>query len=295
VPDSPAAERFLDESGVRSLVRSVAPEWADLPLTRVAEGWDNVTWRLGDDVAVRLPRRALAVPLLEHEQRALPLLAPALSAVDVRTPLPLVAGAPTAEFPWPWSLVPWLPGEQALGIPRADNTAWADDLALALRALHVPAPDDAPHNPVRGVPLAHRDDSVRARLADLPSSTADPLERIWRSGLAAAPASESVWVHGDLHPGNILIEGGRLSALIDFGDVTAGDPAYDLAAGWFAFDAEGRRRFRRAAGVRYEEETWVRSRAWAAAVAIILLHASDDRDDLLALGLATAEELIRPE
>lgn len=293
--DSPTAERILDESGVRALVRTVAPSRAELPLTRFAEGWDNVTWRLGDDVAVRLPRRALAVPLIEHEQRALPLLAPVLSAVGVRTPLPLVAGAPTADFPWPWSLVPWLPGLQALGLPRAENSAWAEQLAVALRALHVTAPHDAPHNPVRGVPLAHRDDSVRSRLADLPPSIADPLSRIWRIGLAASPATESVWVHGDLHPGNILIDRGRLTALIDFGDVTAGDPAYDLAAGWLAFDAMGRQRFRLATGDRYDDETWVRARAWAAAVAVILAHASDDRDDLRTLGLETAEELVRDE
>lgn len=295
MPDSPAAERLLDESGVRALVRTVAPELASLPLIRVAEGWDNVTWRLGDDVAVRLPRRALAVPLIEHEQHALPLLAPALNAAGVRTPLPIVTGAPSADFPWPWSVVPWLPGVQALGLARADNTAWAADLAVALRALHVPAPVDAPHNPVRGVPLSHRDDSVRSRLADLPPSFADPLERVWRSGLAAAPSAASVWVHGDLHPGNILIDGGRLSALIDFGDVTAGDPAYDLAAGWLAFDAAGRRQFRRAAGGRYDDETWVRARAWAAAIAVILAHASDDRDDLRALGFETAEELLRDD
>ncbi|WP_223625183.1 aminoglycoside phosphotransferase family protein [Microbacterium sp. EST19A] len=295
MPDSPAAERILDEAGVRALVRAVAPALAELPLIRVAEGWDNVTWRLGDDLAVRMPRRALAVPLIEHEQHALPLLTPALSGVGVRTPLPLVVGAPTAEFPWPWSLLPWLPGRQALGLPRADNTSWAGDLAVALRALHVPAPDDAPHNPVRGVPLSHREDSVRARLADLPPSIADPLERIWRSGLAAAPATESVWIHGDLHPGNILVDGGRLSALIDFGDVTAGDPAYDLAAGWLAFDAEGRQQFRRAAGDRYDEQSWVRARAWAAAIAAILAHASDDRDDLRTLGFETAEELLKDE
>lgn len=295
MPDSPAAERILDESGIRALVRAVAPGLADRPLTRIAEGWDNVTWRLGDDVAVRVPRRALAVPLIEHEQRALPLLSPALSAVGVRTPVPLIAGAPTAEFPWSWSLVPWLPGRQALGLPRQHNTVWAADLAAALRALHVPAPPDTPRNPMRGVPLSHRDDSVRARLADLAPSIATALERIWQTGLAAARSAESVWVHGDLHPGNILVDDDRLSALIDFGDVTTGDPAYDLAAGWLAFDTEGRRRFRHATGERYDEPTWVRARAWAAAMAAILSHASDDRDDLRALGFETAAELIRDE
>lgn len=292
MPDSPAAERALDEAGVRTLLRAAAPQRADLPLTRFAEGWDNVTWRLGDEIAVRMPRRALAVPLIEHEQRALPLLAPALAAVGILIPLPLLIGAPTADFPWPWSLVPWLPGRQALGRRRADNTSWAEDLAVALVALHVPAPADAPLNAARGVPLADRDHSIRQRLADLPPSIARTLERAWQSGLDAAPATERVWVHGDLHPGNILVHEGRLSALIDFGDVTAGDPAYDLAACWLAFDSEGRRIFRDATGDRYDDAAWIRARAWAAAVAVILAHASDDREDLRSLGHETAAELV---
>lgn len=293
--DSPAAERVLDESGVRELIRTAAPELASLPLTRVAEGWDNVTWRLGDKFAVRLPRRARAVPLIEHEQRALPLLAPALASVGIEIPVPLFNGAPTAGFPWPWSLVPWLPGHHALGRRRTDNTKWAAHLARVLVALHRPAPADAPSNPVRGVPLAHRDDSIRSRLADLPPSVSDGLERIWQTGLDASPTTESTWVHGDLHPGNILIAGDRLSALIDFGDVTAGDPAYDLAAGWLLYDRQGRHLFRAAAGGRYDEATWVRARAWSAAVAVILTHASDDREDLRVLGLDTAAELLRDE
>lgn len=290
--DSPAAERTLEEAQVRELVRTVSPELASLPLTRIAEGWDNVTWRLGTGFAVRIPRRELAAPLIRHEHRALPQLAMHLAAAGVRTPLPVFAGEPTSAFPWPWSIVPWLPGRQVLGLPRHRNTAWAGQLATALSALHRPAPADAPHNPVRGVRLENRDESIRSRLAELPARVATPLAALWKMGLDAAPSAESVWIHGDLHPGNILVDGDRLVALLDFGDVTAGDPAYDLAVGWLAFDAEGRHVFRRATADRYDEATWLRARAWAAAVSAILCQASDDRDDLRGVGFDTASELI---
>jgi len=290
--DSPAAERTLAEDEVRELVRTVSPRLASLPLTRVAEGWDNVTWRLGSDLAVRMPRRLRAAPLIRHEQQALPLLAIHLATANIRTPLPTHRGEPTPYFPWPWSIVPWLPGSHALGRPRRDNTAWAAQLAGALLLLHRDAPGDAPVNPVRGVPLHARDQSIRDRLAELTAAIATPLGELWSAGLEAEPATETVWIHGDLYPGNILIDGDRLSAVIDFGDVTSGDPAYDLAAGWLAFDAEGRHVFRRATAGRYDDATWVRARAWAAAMAAILCHASDDRPDLRALGQETADELI---
>src|SRR5690606_23272486 len=101
---------------------------------------------------------------IRHEQRALPALAPSLASMGVRTPLPVFCGDPDPGFPWPWSIVPWLPGTSALSACRTDNTAWAETLAAALNALHRPAPADAPFNPVRGVPLAVRDESIRQRM-----------------------------------------------------------------------------------------------------------------------------------
>lgn len=288
---SPGAERTIDESGVRMLLAQGAPHLVDRALQLVYEGWDNATWRLGDDLAVRIPRREVAAPLIEHEQQALLILGPVLEAAGVRAPVPVVNGRATSEFPWPWSIVPWIPGEHALERARPDNTGWAPDLARALRALHRTAPADAPHNPVRGVPLAERDERMRTLIALTPAPHAAVLDRAWAAGIAAPSGAERVWIHGDLHSGNIIISGDRLSALIDFGDVTAGDPAYDLAVAWMAFDANGRAEFRRCTGNRYGDATWIRARAWAASVSAILLTQSDDREDYLALGRSTALEL----
>jgi len=219
VADSPAAERRIDEDDVRALLRAQkdSARLADLPLRKVAEGWDNAIWRLGDELAVRVPKRALASSLIRHEQRALPILGPRLAELGIRTPEPLVHGAPTEAFPWPWSVVPWIDGTPALGLRMRANTPWAPDLARALGALHRPAPADAPRNPVRGVPLAVRDRAMRTRLARLDET--EPMQSAWDAGVAAAPASETVWIHGDLHPGNVLVASGYLAALIDFGDV----------------------------------------------------------------------------
>ncbi|WP_311243420.1 aminoglycoside phosphotransferase family protein [Microbacterium sp. WCS2018Hpa-23] len=287
--DSPSAEYSLDEDGVRALLRAAAPQLADLPLSLFAEGWDNAMWSLGADLVVRVPRRALAVPLIANEQRALPEIGPALAVLGIRTPAPVLAGAPNDVFPRPWSVIPWIEGSNALASSRVENASWAPRLAEALRALHAPAPDDAPVNPVRGRELTTRDGAMRPRLDALPPRSA--LRDAWAGGLAATPSVERVWIHGDLHPGNILVREGSLEALIDFGDVSVGDPAYDLASAWMLFDAPGREAFRAATRSRYDDATWVRARAWAAYIALVLLTQSDDRPDHFAVGQSTAEEL----
>lgn len=294
MPDKPAAEIVIDAALVRALVFAQAadaiPDAATLTLAKVAEGWDSEVWRLGDDAAVRLPRRALAAPLVLHEQRALPEIAQRLAATGVRVPEPIVAGRPAAGYPWAWSVVPWIDGARGLDVPRHARTGWAGPLAAALRALHVAAPADHPVNPVRGRPLQTRDAVFHERLAGLrgagmlDQATADELQRIWQAGVAAPAWSHApVWIHGDLHPGNLVAYGGELRGLIDFGDVTAGDPAYDLAVAWLAFDARGRQDFLTAIGPTYDDDTWMRARAWAAAFPVLLLTHSDDAPDYAAL------------
>lgn len=295
--DKPRAEFTIDEHLIRGLLSEQDPARSDLPLRKAAEGWDCEVWRLGDDLAVRLPRRSLAAPLIEHEQRVLPLIAPGVEAAGVRLPVPVVSGTAGAGFPWPWSIVPWVDGSSGLSVPRALRTGWAPRLARALRALHVPAAQDYPVNPFRGVPLALRSPAVAARIADLrdtwgESENLDAIESLWESGLDAAAWDHApVWVHGDLHPGNLIAGNGELRAIIDFGDVTAGDPAYDLAVAWLAFDESGRRRFIAGFGDIHGPATWMRARAWAGAVALMLVAHSDDNPAYAALGADTLHEL----
>lgn len=262
----PPAELDLTVADVHRLVASQHPSLLG-PVRRVAHGWDNDLFRLGDDLAVRLPRRASAAPLVVHEQRWLPLLA---SLVPVAVPVPVAVGVPEGAYPWHWSIVPWFTGVNALDLAPPVRDGFAAQLGGILRRLHVPAPADAPFNPVRAVPLADRDTAVRPRLAAVPA-----LVPVWEEALAA-PAHEGppVWVHGDPHPGNMLVGGdGLISALLDFGDVSAGDPASDLAIAWLGFTATGRDAFRSA--VNTDAATLARARGWAAAIAA-LLHDADD-------------------
>lgn len=302
MPDKPAAEVEIDEALVRRLLTSqasaVIPDAATSPLSLVAEGWDSAVWRLGDSYAVRLPRRALAAPLMRHEQQALPVIARRVEPTGVGVPLPAFAGSPDGSYRWPWSVVPWFHGESGLGVPRRLRRGWAGPLARALTAMHVPAPADHPVNPVRGRALETRAHAVAERLDGLrsavPQASLDAAATMWQGGLSASPYDgEPVWIHGDLHPGNLVARGTHLVAMIDFGDVTGGDPAYDLAIAWLAFDEQGRSEFIAATQSRYDDATWTRARAWAVAVALLLLFHSDDNPEYAALGAEALGELTR--
>ena len=295
MPDKPRAEVVIDEAQVRRLLISQAltliPDAATLPLEKAAEGWDCEVWRIGPDLAVRLPRRALAAPLVRNEQRVLAGIAARIEPTGLRVPAPVLGGSPDGGTPGRGRSCRGSTDRAGIDVPRPDRSGWAHPLAAALGALHTPAGDGYPVNPFRGVPLADRSAAVTERLGQLRSSgglndaEADAAASVWADGSAAAPwAGPPVWIHGDLHPANVITDGPRLAGIIDFGDVTAGDPAYDLAIAWLAFDAEGRRRFVTATAGRYDDAAWVRARAWAVAVALMLLAHSDDEPAYAALG-----------
>ena len=280
----PPATMEANDAVVRCLVRDQRPDLADYPLARATNGWDNATFRLGDDLAVRLPRRAEAVPLILHEQRYLPDIA---RRSPVAVPVPVHAGRPTPDFPWPWSIVRWVPGAAAADVAPADRGPAAESLAKFLLALHMPAEPGVPVNPVRGVPLLERDAAVVERLRDrerYPQAAA--LNAVWAQARAAkAWEGPPMMLHGDLHPGNVLLaDGGALAGVIDFGDVGAGDPAVDLAVGWLMFDAGARRRFMDALGAAVDGDTWLRARGWALVLSTALLSNSDDNPRMFSVG-----------
>ncbi|MFZ4894008.1 aminoglycoside phosphotransferase family protein [Plantibacter sp. Mn2098] len=288
----PHADIDVDRTLVSRLLLEQHPDLAGRPLRVENAGWDNTIFRLGRDLAVRMPRREAAAHLIEHEQRWLPRLADVL---DVRVPTPVRVGAPSDAFPWSWSVVPWLEGEAVSSTSRAHRRSIAHELATFFLQLHRPAPSDAPPNPVRGVPLAHRHDTVSERLRWHGFHRADELQALWSHALAAAPfTGPPVWLHGDPHPANLLVADGALSGVIDFGDLTAGDPATDLAAAWLVFDDAGRELFRRSIedGRTIDAATWLRARGWAIAIGTALVAASDDDPVFAAIGRNTLDAVL---
>jgi aminoglycoside phosphotransferase (APT) family kinase protein len=286
----PAAEVDIDETLVRRLLDGQHPDLADRPLRLLANGWDNVSYRLGPDLVVRLPRRAAAAVLIEHEQRWLPTLARRL---PLPIPAPVRIGRPEGAYPSSWSVVPWLPGHIAASAPIADGSTAARGLGAFMAALHRPAPADAPQNPVRGGPLPERAFAVEERLERLAGVVARvPVERRWQQSVSAAPwRGPPVWLHGDLHTANILVDDGAISAVIDFGDITAGDPATDLAVAWMLFEARDRETFREACGAP-DDNTWRRARGWALNLALAYLAHSADNPLMAGIGRRTLEAVL---
>ncbi|WP_245872719.1 aminoglycoside phosphotransferase family protein [Deinococcus planocerae] len=254
---------------VRSLLTAQFPHWADLPLSRVqSAGTDNAIYRLGDDLAVRLPRIHWATGQIDKEFRWLPRLAPLL---PLTLPVPMAKGEPGEGYPWPWGVYTWLPGENATPARLADPNQAAVDLAgfiLALQRID-PAGGPLPEPLGRGVPLATRDAFTREHIARLPGDLdAGTITAAWEHALRA-PAWDRppVWIHGDLQAGNLLAAHGRLRAVIDFGALQVGDPACELAVAWRMLDAEAREVFR--AALSCDEATWARARGWALSVAVV--------------------------
>ena len=271
----PAAEVEIDETLIGHLLEDQHPDLAGMPLEEVGFGFDNSLWRLGPDLLLRLPRRLMGARLVEHEQRWLPVLAPGL---PIKVPVPVRAGFPSSRFPWRWSVVPWLEGTPAdLGVVTDELNAGVQ-LGGFLKALHHKAPEDAPVNPWRGVLLADRTDTFEQRLATVSEYVDQPaLRRVWNEALASSRSPEApVWIHGDLHPGNILLAGGRISAVLDFGDLCAGDPATDLAGAWLMFEAPGRKALLSAYGTP-DLGVLMRAAGWAALFGLMLLELGLER------------------
>jgi aminoglycoside phosphotransferase (APT) family kinase protein len=267
-----ADEVATDAALVRRLLAAQFPQWAGLPVAPVASaGTDNALYRLGDELAVRLPRIHWAVGQAAKEEAWLPRLAPAL---PLAVPEVLAHGVPGAGYPYPWAVYRWLGGANAAEQPPRDMQRAALDLAhflLALQGLDTTGGPSAVDHGLRGAPLAGRDAATRGAIAAL-EGTIDSAAAtaIWEDALRAGEwGRPPVWFHGDLLPGNLLVAGGRLSAVIDWNGLGVGDPACDLVIAWALLDGDSRAAFRAALGV--DDATWARGRGHALSQALIFI------------------------
>lgn len=270
---TPAAEVDVDADLVRRLLADQHPDLAERPLVELASGWDNVLFRLGDDLLVRLPRREASAHLVEHEQRWLPALAPLL---PLPVPVPIRTGRSGQGYPWRWSIVPWIPGAPIHERPPADWTLAAERLGTFVAALHQPAPPDAPRNPFRGTPLVDRTERLHSGLAEAAGQIDEQaVLGLWPRLVELPSATDPpLWLHGDLHPLNIVVHHGEVAGILDFGDLAAGDRATDLSLAWLVLPPDARPAFRAAAGARrpIDDATWSRARAWAIALGVAYQH-----------------------
>ncbi len=268
-----------DISQVHAMVSRQFPEWAGLEIRPVnVNGWDNRTFHLGDTLLVRMPSAVHYVAQVEKEQRWLPILS---RSISLSIPMPVAKGMPCAEFPHPWSIYNWLPGESLSSSPDVDQKALAKSLAKFLRELQGISTTDAPrpgaHCFYRGAHLSVYDAETQQAIAALAGIVdVDAVSTVWSKALRCPYFGDPVWFHGDIAPGNLLMTGGQLSAVIDFGCCGVGDPACDLAFAWTDLDTDARECFLSEIGS--DANMTFRAMGWSLWKALITAVDCVDRD-----------------
>jgi len=288
---TPPAEIDINPQLIRQLLQSQHPDFADLPLAFMGEGWDNTMYRLGDNMTVRLPRRAQAAHLIKNEQDWLPIIAKDL---PIATPIPIRNGQPDKNYPWHWSVIPWLEGDTANRQQPDDDQV--EVFIRFLKLLHQPAPNNAPSNIYRGIPLIEGGEKIADRLARLKANTnliTPEVEKIWQEAIETPHATERIWLHGDMHTRNILVHQGKISGIIDWGDMTFGDVANDLVPIWMLF---GNPTARRRALEHYEvtPEILAKAKGWVIYFSAVLLDTGlVDNPEHAEMGKITLERLLQ--
>jgi aminoglycoside phosphotransferase (APT) family kinase protein len=254
----------IDVALVRSLVATQFPKWKDLPIRPVIPGgWDNRTFHLGENMLVRMPSAAGYAAQVEKEHKWLPRLAPHL---PLSIPVPLEMGNPDKGYQWKWSIYRWLEGDTVASTPIDNLSEFAVSLAQFLVALQKTDTTGGPlpslHSFYRGGSLSVYDDDTRRAIDQLEGRIdVEVALNVWETALATSWNPPPVWVHGDISVGNLLAEGRRLCAVIDFGQLTVGDPACDLVMNWTLFQGKSRDSFREALPL--DAGTWARACGWA--------------------------------
>jgi aminoglycoside phosphotransferase (APT) family kinase protein len=277
---NPDGRAGVDAGLVKRLIKAQFPQWSDLPVTPVKiDGWDNRTYRLGDELTVRLPTAAAYAPAVDKEDEWLPRLAPHL---PVAVPEPVGKGVPGEGYAFNWSVRRWLAGETASLETIDDLEGFATSVAEFILALQdcdaTGGPPAAAHSFYRGAPPVHYNEETRRALVAL-DGRVDTVKAaaVWDAALESVWDGPPTWFHGDIASGNLLVENGRLSAVIDFGTSGVGDPACDLVIAWTMFSGDSREAFRSTVG--QDAATWARARGWALWKALIVLADVIDTDE----------------
>jgi aminoglycoside phosphotransferase (APT) family kinase protein len=276
----------IDAGLVRALVDRAMPHYADLPVRRLgSSGSTNALFRLGENLLVRLPRQPGGSAAIAKEAKWLPVLGPSLPA---GVPEVVAVFEPDCDYPEHWSVVRWIDGEhpevvtpKSLVDPRRADLAV--DLAKVVNALGLAeVPGEAASDPAlqwyRGEPLATMDAVTRQNIGRCRALNdfgydLDAAERLWDEAMRLPGAKDRPaprWYHGDLTAENLLVRDGRLAAVLDFGGLSVGDPAVDLAVAWEVLDPPAREIFRRKLGV--DDATWLRGRAWALSLTFMIWY-----------------------
>jgi len=262
----------INRETVRQLIRDQLPQWADLTVTAVLEqGNDNRTFRLGEELAIRMPSAEAYVAGITKEDLCLPVMGRHLR-IDV--PVPVASGVPSEAYPYPWSVRRWITGTTPDRDSNLDRMALARDLGTFLRELRAVPPDEGPaagaHSFYRGTHPSVYGDQVQQALGQLASQVdVKACQAIWNEAVRTAWPTDPVWFHGDFAPGNLLTDRGRLVAVIDFGTCGVGDPACDLVIAWTLFTDAERGIFRDAAAL--PDDAWARGRGWALWKALVTM------------------------
>ncbi len=261
-------EISIDMQLIRQLLIEQFPQYSEHSIKRIqSDGTDNAIFRLGPDLCIRMPRIKEADKQIILEQQWLPKIAPSL---PLATPTLIGKGHPNNDYPLHWSIYRWLKGCDAFTEENIDLNQSAIDFAHFILDLQKIDTINAPLSR-RGTPLIERDTAVRQIIEALKNDlNPHTVTRIWEDCLQAPTWDKpSVWTHGDLLPANLLIQKGRLSAVIDFGLMGIGDPACDLIPAWSLFTGESRTLFRRTLNI--DDATWMRGRGWALSIALIII------------------------
>lgn len=269
--DRPPREVEADAELVHKLLQEQHPDLAELPIQWEAEGWDNFMFRLGDDLAVRMPRRQVGADLADNERAILPQIA---ECTPYQVPAPIRFGESGCGYPWPWSVVTWSKGKTADTHPPAPEEAAR--FGQFLRELHDSRVEIAHRNPFRDQPLDAFAERFDLRLGEcikeglISNAEVKELRRVFECGSQLTPVS--CLIHGDLHPQNVLVQEGKITAIIDWGDACHGEPGVDLMAVYALFDLEHHAAFWAAYGE--DEATLARTRACCAVLGVLWLATS---------------------